>query len=101
MGKILEAFGLFFILLIIYFLLWVLVHYVKKLLSKQTKIKCLCKHEYESYSAFYFGGIEYEFKCRKCGKILSVKTVTDDKFDWINKENSEGHESEDPDWEFK
>lgn len=55
---------------------------IKKLLRDQKKIKCLCKHEYEQHAAFYFKGIEYEFKCRKCGKKISVQTVTDDKFNW-------------------
>lgn len=60
--------------------------YIKMVLSKKVKIKCLCKHEYEPYSAFHCNGIEYDFKCRKCGKTISIQTVTEDKFNWIEKE---------------
>lgn len=78
--------GLVFIVLFIYVVgtaLWVR---IKKILTNKRNFKCLCKHEYEPHAAFYFKGIEYEFKCRKCGKKISVQTVTDDKFDWIEKE---------------
>ena len=78
--------GLIFIVLFIYVVVTILWVSIKKFLRDKKKIKCLCKHEYEPYSAFYFKGIEYEFKCRKCGKKISVQTVTDDKFDWIEKE---------------
>ena len=65
--------------------------YIGKLMRNQTKIKWLCHHEYEPYSAFQcFSGIEYEFKCRKCGKTISIETVTDDKFNWVeNKEDKD------------
>ena len=64
-----------------------LINYINKVLSKQTKIKCLCKHEYVPNSAFYYlDGVEYGFQCRKCGKTISVKAVTRDKFNWIEKE---------------
>ncbi len=83
LDKIVYACGQISITLVLAFVSIVLITYVKRVLRKQTKIKCLCHHEYEPHSAFYFGGIEYEFKCRKCGKVISVKTVTDDQFNWI------------------
>jgi hypothetical protein len=82
LDKIVYACGQITIILLISFATLIIVSYVKSVLKKQRKIKCLCHHEYEPYSAFYFGGVEYEFKCRKCGKIISVQTVTDDNFDW-------------------
>ena len=83
LDKIVYACGQIFIILFIIYITMILIIYVKRILQKQVKIKCLCHHEYEPYSAFYFGGIEYEFKCRKCGKVISIQTVTDDKFNWI------------------
>lgn len=84
--KFIDICGIFFIVFMIYIIVIITLSYIKRILNKQTKIKCLCKHEYEQYGAFYFKGIEYEFKCRKCGKKISVQTVTNDKFDWVVKE---------------
>lgn len=86
MDEFIYSCGITFIALVIYISIIILWHHIKRILKKQTKIKCLCRHEYEPCSAFYFKGIEYEFKCRKCNKKISVKTVSDDKFRWIEKE---------------
>lgn len=81
---IVDLFGMITIALLLVAIFCGLSEYVKKVLKKQTKIKCLCKHEHEPFAAYYHNGIEYEFRCRKCGKVISVKTVTDDKFNWVN-----------------
>ena len=81
---IVDIFGMITIALLLVAIFCGLSEYVKKVLKKQTKIKCLCKHEYEPFMAVYYNGIEYDFKCRKCGKVISIKTVTDDKFNWVN-----------------
>ena len=84
LDRFIDACGLCFILFFLFIAIHGLSTYVGEVLKKQRKIKCLCHHEYEPYCAWYSGGIEYEFKCRKCGKVISVKTVTKDKFDWVN-----------------
>lgn len=76
--------GVLFIALIVLFVVNILWFYAKRILNKQTKIKCLCKHEYEPFYAFYaVKGVEYAFKCRKCGKEVHIQTLTDDKFNWV------------------
>lgn len=84
--RLVYSCGILFIGMIFYIFIIALSMYIGNIIKKQTKIKWLCKHEYEPCSAFYCGGVEYDFRCRKCGKVISVKTVTDDKFDWIEKE---------------
>lgn len=84
LDKFVYACGQISIVLILSLILAVLSAYVKIVLKRQTKIKCLCHHEYEPDSAFYkFGGIEYTFRCRKCGKKRIVKTVVDNKFNQL------------------
>lgn len=75
--------GIVFIVFGIVGIIVLILDYIAQLLKKQKRIKCLCHHEYEQHSAFHCNGVVYEFKCRKCGKIISVKTVTKDKFNWI------------------
>lgn len=66
---------------IVFLLTAYLVDYIRKVMAGQTKIKCLCKHEYEPHSAWHmFYNSEYKFKCRKCGKVILVKTVSDSEF---------------------
>lgn len=55
-----------------------LIHYAGKIINKQTKIKCLCKHEYNI--SFVWMGEErnqYELKCRKCGKEKVIRIYKD------------------------
>lgn len=87
LNSIIDFCGIIFIIFILYCVIGALGIYIKRMLKQQTKIKCLCHHEYEPYSAFYRfdNGVEYEFKCKKCGKVISVQTVTDDKFKWAEK----------------
>ena len=57
--------------------------YIQEIIKEQKVIKLLCKHKYEPHNAYYcVDGIEYDFKCKKCGKIITIETVTRDKFDW-------------------
>lgn len=89
---IIDVFGVLSLVFMVYIAVYVLVTYISQVLKEQRKIKCLCHHEYEPYSAFYhFDGIEYEFKCRKCGKEISIDTVTRDKFNWV-KEDEDNEE---------
>ncbi len=89
-NMVVEVLGIMTLTLIVVYVTYLVTNFIKKIISKQTKIKCLCKHEYEPYSAFYhFNGIEYDFKCRKCGKNVSVDTVTRDKFKWIEDTETE------------
>ena len=82
--KFVYLVGEIFIILIVALIMLMLASYIEQLLKKQKKIKCLCHHEYEPNAAYYsIYGIEYEFKCRKCGKIISVKTVSRDEFKWV------------------
>lgn len=63
--------------------------YIREIVKEQKVIKLLCKHKYEPHKAYYcVDGIEYDFKCKKCGKIITIETVTHDKFDWY-KDNFE------------
>ena len=41
---------------------------LKRLLKKQTKIKCLCSHEYLLCGTFGSNTKQYIFHCNKCGK---------------------------------
>lgn len=82
---IIYTWGIISLSVVLVFAFIALKDYIKSILRKQRKIKCLCHHEYEPSSAFYnFNGVEYDFKCRKCGKVISIQTVTDDKFGWID-----------------
>lgn len=57
--------------------------YIREIIENQTVIKLLCRHKYEPHDSYYCGGgIQYNFKCKRCGKIISIETVTTDKFDW-------------------
>lgn len=89
MEQMIEYFafiGLFVTALVVIIIVRELFRWVLRVLRGKTKIKCICKHEYEPDCAWYWKhGTEYEFKCRKCHKRITVKTATtDDKFAWID-----------------
>ena len=46
---------------------------IKKIMERQCKIRCLCKHEY-IIDAKWLGWrfTEHVFKCRKCGKVFRI-----------------------------
>lgn len=55
-----------------------LIYHARKIIDNQTKIKCLCKHEYNI--SFVWIGEEinkYELKCRKCGKEKIIRIYKD------------------------
>lgn len=50
-----------------------LTYKIKKIMERQCKIRCLCKHEYIIDAKWLcWGFIEHVFKCRKCGKVLRI-----------------------------
>ena len=52
---------------------------IKDIMHRQSKIRCLCKHEYTKDWTFTVGSYtEYTLKCRKCGKTKEI-TIYDDK----------------------
>lgn len=64
------------VMFIAFYILWFL-SWLKKVLKKQKKIKCLCEHEFEIEYQFdfvneYASRTEYDLKCRKCGKKKSM-----------------------------
>lgn len=82
---IIDVFGFLSIAFLFAIAFYAFGTYIGKVLTKQTKIKCLCKHEYEMDNIYHYpNGKRYEFECRKCGKLISVETVTDDNTcEWI------------------
>jgi hypothetical protein len=56
-----------------------LVEKLKEIMSKQCKIKCLCKHVYTQNCKFQIGADTiYKFVCRKCGKVTIIKTCEEE-----------------------
>lgn len=55
----------------------VLADRIKRIMARQSKIRCLCKHEYLLDWKFEGrkGIEECEYRCRKCGKKLEIKIV--------------------------
>lgn len=52
---------------------------IEQFMRKQSKIKCLCKHEYVQDILWECGEhLEYTFRCRKCGKVIEVNVYEDD-----------------------
>jgi tRNA(Ile2) C34 agmatinyltransferase TiaS len=76
---IIDIAGITLIVFMVSIVVYILYTYIRKIIKRQTKIKCLCHHEYKPHCAFCtVEGMKYEFKCRKCGKIISIQTVTTD-----------------------
>lgn len=50
---------------------------IKEIKKRQSKIRCLCEHEYEFHCKFYYGRDldEYCYVCRKCNKVLKFKVA--------------------------
>lgn len=50
---------------------------IKRIMARQNKIRCLCKHEYLlDWKWKGFKEIEKcRYRCRKCGKKLEIKVV--------------------------
>lgn len=68
-----EYLGFAVIAIIIFLYVMWFFTWLTKVLKKQTKIKCLCHHEYElKYKFEYKFKTEYELKCRKCGRTKSM-----------------------------
>ena len=71
-----EYIGLSMICLFIFTCCWGLLSWLKKVLMKQTKIKCICRHEYEVEFITNYNSSkrrEYDLKCRKCGKTKRIR----------------------------
>lgn len=50
----------------------------KEIMHRQSKIRCLCKHEYIKDYTFTMGPrTDYHLVCRKCGKKVKI-TIHDD-----------------------
>lgn len=51
----------------------VIIPKIKQVMHRQSKIRCLCKHEYVCTSKFVYGEeSEYRLICRKCGKKKKI-----------------------------
>lgn len=50
---------------------------ITEVMKRQSKIRCLCKHEYVFVMSCWCDGVftEYQYKCRKCGKVLEIKVM--------------------------
>lgn len=54
--------------------------FIQRVIVGKYKIKCICKHEYLPYIKLYGAhGIDYSFKCKKCGKEKTIKTYQNSK----------------------
>jgi hypothetical protein len=70
LGAVVVAFGS-------YGLYCVLKLKIKQAMQRQSKIRCLCEHEYEFQWHIYYGRDldEYCYVCRKCNKVLKFKVA--------------------------
>ena len=67
-----------FCFLLSFFVDW-LSEKIQNIIHHQSKIRCLCKHEYTEDLSFQIGShIEYTLRCRKCGKVTKIN-IYDDK----------------------
>lgn len=59
--------------------------FVQRVIVGKYKLRSICKHEYIPYMKWHGGehGIDYSFKCRKCGKEKVIKTYRDSKNDSV------------------
>ena len=78
--SILMIFGGFTLAMILYYLICELKQKIKKIMHRQSKIRCLCKHEYILKWRWYYGMDldEYCYLCRKCGKRLDIKVAKEE-----------------------
>lgn len=77
-SMILMFLGFIFAVILLYILFSVLIYKIKKFMKRQSKIRCLCQHEYEQMHALRIGNADYKeckFVCRKCGKELKANIV--------------------------
>lgn len=77
LSKILMGFGAVFVSFISYYLYCELKEKIKQFMKRQSKIRCLCEHEYEFKWHMYYGRDldEYCYVCRKCNKVLKFKVA--------------------------
>ena len=78
LSKILMLFGAVFVAFVSYALYCELGEKVKQVMNRQSKIRCLCKHEYKRKYIWIVSSKdyrEYVLCCRKCGKILKINVV--------------------------
>ena len=65
--------------LLFFFLDWA-IRKIDNIMKRQSKIRCLCRHEYVWDWQFEYGScVEYHYCCRKCGKELQFRTYEDEK----------------------
>lgn len=69
--------GAVFVAFVSYALYCNLCEKIKQVMNRQSKIRCLCKHEYELRWDVYYGRDldEYCYVCRKCNKVLKIKVA--------------------------
>lgn len=49
---------------------------IKKIIKRQSKIRCLCQHRYNFDREWFFKDYtEQCYHCEKCGKILKINVV--------------------------
>ena len=55
---------------------------IKQILKRQSKIRCLCKHEYDFDWSYEYdcGCEEHHYTCKKCGKVLEIKVIKRDRW---------------------
>lgn len=73
--------GLCVVIVIFYIIFNELCGFIQRVIVGKYKIKCICKHEYLPHIKWHGGahGIDYGFKCRKCGKEKTIKTYQNSK----------------------
>lgn len=54
---------------------------IKQILKRQSKIRCLCKHEYDFDWSYEYDCRceEHRYTCKKCGKVLEIKVIKRDR----------------------
>lgn len=75
---IVQLLGCCTLFILVYISIDLLGDKIEKFMKRQSKIRCLCQHEYEQKFAWRIGVTDYKevtFQCRKCGKILKANIV--------------------------
>lgn len=81
MMEVFTWIGLCVTVILTYLLLKKILVFIQRVIVGKYKLKCICNHEYIPYMKWYGGehGIDYSFKCRKCGKEKVIKTYQNSK----------------------
>ena len=69
-----AAIGFFVVGMLVYGIISnVIIPKIRRVMHRQSKIRCLCKHEYVAVNEWEYPLKRcYELKCRKCGKEMKI-----------------------------